>query len=192
MSLTRLYLPSKSIMNVCLHSFVQSSSLKWMEITLLHIWNVRPRKPLCSLPYQGYVNCPLLFKKPKKSAHFNLRCGLNSVQGGEAALQQSVLKGATDPCSHDVLCFRDHRVFSILLLSSSFRSLLENKKNSNWEKTKWCLNAKLLVYEINFTYLRPVTVHKVWHWCNQIYTSYRNITVFLAVCWWFDSLAELL
>lgn len=41
---TCLYLPSKSIVNVCLHCFVQSSSLNWMEIMLFHSFKTRPRK----------------------------------------------------------------------------------------------------------------------------------------------------
>lgn len=34
---TFLYLPSKSCVNVCLHSFVQSSSLKWIAMMLFHV-----------------------------------------------------------------------------------------------------------------------------------------------------------
>lgn len=34
---TFLYLPSKSCVNVCLHCFVQSSSLKWIAMMLFHV-----------------------------------------------------------------------------------------------------------------------------------------------------------
>lgn len=39
---TCLYLPWKSNVNVCLHCFVQSSLLKWIEIMLFHICKTQP------------------------------------------------------------------------------------------------------------------------------------------------------
>lgn len=38
---TFLYLPSKSNVNVCLHFFVHSSSLNWIEIMLFQIYKTQ-------------------------------------------------------------------------------------------------------------------------------------------------------
>lgn len=131
----------------------------------------------------------VLFTKYKTAAHFNLLC---SWWGPEPTFgEQTLSEGLTDPFSHNGQGLRD-QVFGILLFWSPFFNLQNKMITVLLAGSVSFWNANVLSPKIHPAYLLCVAVNKVWYWCNNIHTCYRNIWKVLGVWIWFDSLAELL